>query len=53
MHILTINGSSSNIKFALYQIGKPLVRALHGKINHIACRIQVWNSIIELGIAGH
>ncbi len=34
-HILTINGGSSSIKFALYQIGEPLVRMLHGKIDRI------------------
>ncbi len=34
-HILTINGGSSSIKFALYQISEPLVRALHGKIDRI------------------
>ena len=33
--ILTINGGSSSIKFALYQIGEPLVRTLHGKIDRI------------------
>ena len=35
VHILTINGGSSSIKFALYQIGEPLVRTLHGKIDRI------------------
>ncbi|WP_255252071.1 acetate/propionate family kinase [Nitrosomonas ureae] len=35
VHILTINGGSSSIKFALYQIDEPLVRALHGKIDRI------------------
>lgn len=35
VHILTINGGSSSIKFALYQIGEPLVRMLHGKIDRI------------------
>ena len=33
--ILTINGGSSSIKFALYQTGEPLERALHGKIDRI------------------
>jgi acetate kinase len=33
--ILTINGGSSSIKFALYQIGEPLKRKLHGKIDRI------------------
>ena len=35
VHILTINGGSSSIKFASYQIGEPLVRTLHGKIDRI------------------
>jgi acetate kinase len=33
--ILTINGGSSSIKFALYQIGEPLRQGLHGKIDRI------------------
>ena len=33
--ILTINGGSSSIKFALYQIGEPLTRTLHGAIDRI------------------
>jgi len=33
--ILTINGGSSSIKFALYQAGEPLERRLHGKIDRI------------------
>ena len=33
--ILTINGGSSSIKFALYQLGKPLERGLHGKVDRI------------------
>jgi acetate kinase len=33
--ILTINGGSSSIKFALYQIGEPLQRGLHGKVDRI------------------
>jgi acetate kinase len=36
MHfVLTINGGSSSIKFALYQIGEPLVRRFHGKVDRI------------------
>src|SRR5208282_6558094 len=34
-HILTINGGSSSIKFALYQIGEPLKRGLEGKVDRI------------------
>jgi len=34
-HILTINGGSSSIKFALYQAGEPLTRALYGKVDRI------------------
>ena len=33
--ILTINGGSSSIKFALYQVGEPLERKLDGKIDRI------------------
>ena len=33
--ILTINGGSSSIKFALYQVGDPMQRTLHGKIDRI------------------
>ena len=34
-HILTINGGSSSIKFALYQAGKPLKREIYGKVDRI------------------
>lgn len=33
--ILTINGGSSSIKFALYQVGEPLRRGLYGKVDRI------------------
>lgn len=33
--ILTINGGSSSIKFALYRAGEPLKRTLYGKIDRI------------------
>jgi acetate kinase len=33
--ILTINGGSSSIKFALYEIEEPLKRGLHGKVDRI------------------
>ena len=33
--ILTINGGSSSIKFALYQAGEPLKRELYGKVDRI------------------
>jgi len=33
--ILTINGGSSSIKFALFQTGEPLERKLHGKVDRI------------------
>jgi hypothetical protein len=33
--ILTINGGSSSIKFALYQVGEPLNQGLHGKVDRI------------------
>jgi len=34
-HILTINGGSSSIKFALYRVGQPLTRGLYGKVDRI------------------
>ena len=33
--ILTINGGSSSIKFALYELGKPLKRSLYGTIDRL------------------
>ena len=33
--VLTINGGSSSIKFALYQIGEPLEQSFHGSIDRI------------------
>jgi acetate kinase len=33
--ILTINGGSSSIKFALYEVGEPLKRGLDGKVDRI------------------
>jgi len=33
--ILTINGGSSSIKFALYQVGEPLQRGLNGTVDRI------------------
>ena len=33
--MLTINGGSSSIKFALYQAGEPLKRGLYGKVDRI------------------
>ena len=33
--LLTINGGSSSIRFALYEVGEPLRLLLHGKIDRI------------------
>jgi acetate kinase len=33
--LLTINGGSSSIKFAIYEAGEPLKRGLHGKVDRI------------------
>ena len=33
--VLTINGGSSSIKFALYEVGEPLKRGLQGKVDRI------------------
>ncbi len=35
LSVLTINGGSSSIKFALYQVGEPLQRGLYGKVDRI------------------
>jgi acetate kinase len=35
LSVLTINGGSSSIKFALYQVGEPLKRGLYGKVDRI------------------
>jgi acetate kinase len=37
-HILTINGGSSSIKFALYEAVNPLKRGLHGTVDRIGLR---------------
>jgi acetate kinase len=36
--VLTINGGSSSIKFALYEVGKPLERGLYGTVDRIGMR---------------
>jgi acetate kinase len=33
--VLTINGGSSRIKFAFYQVDEPLKRKLYGKVDRI------------------
>ncbi len=38
--IVTINGGSSSIKFALYQVGESLKRKLCGKIDRICERLN-------------
>ena len=35
VRILAINGGSSSIKFALYQVDEPLKRGLYGKFDRI------------------
>jgi acetate kinase len=37
---VTINGGSSSIKFALYQVGESLKRKLCGKIDRICERLN-------------
>src|SRR5664280_2215963 len=34
-HLLTINGGSSSIKFALYHVEEPLKRGLYGTVDRI------------------
>ena len=36
--VLTINGGSSSIKFALYSIDRPLERILYGKVDRIGLK---------------
>lgn len=36
--VLALNGGSSSIKFALYQMGDPPKRGLHGKVDRIGLR---------------
>lgn len=33
--VLTLNGGSSSIRFAIYQMDKPLKRGIHGKVDRI------------------
>ena len=33
--ILTINGGSSSIKFAVYSAGEPLKRSIHGTVDRV------------------
>jgi len=46
--VLTINGGSSSIKFALYQVGEPLKQTLYGKIDRIGLSdtILIYNDLI-------
>ncbi len=48
LHILTINGGSSSIKFALYEVGESLKRGLCGKID----RIGASNTILTCNDTG-
>jgi acetate kinase len=34
-HILTINGGSSSMKFALHQVGEPLARRFYGQADRL------------------
>src|SRR6516165_9107058 len=43
MNVLTINGGSSSIKFALFQSGEPLIRLLSGKIDRIGLPDSTWS----------
>lgn len=48
--ILTINGGSSSIKFALYRVGKILVRLLYGKIDRIGLEDSKFTFNNEKGV---
>jgi acetate kinase len=49
--ILTINGGSSSIKFAEYQLGGPLKRSLHGTVDRIG--MSGTNLTFHLPAASH
>ncbi len=42
--ILVVNGGSSSIKFAIYQVDAPLKRELHGQINRIGLKGTTFTS---------
>ena len=42
-YVLVLNGSSSSIKFALYQIGNPPKRGLYGKVERIGLRVTTFS----------
>ena len=48
--ILTINGGSSSIKFALYRVGKIPTRLLYGKIDRIGLKDSTFNFNNEKGV---
>lgn len=48
--VLTINGGSSSIKFALYKASKPLKRGLHGMLDRIGLRGTVLAHTDEAGV---
>lgn len=50
-YILTINGGSSSIKFALYQVGEALERGLYGKIDRIG--LSGMNLTVNYPITNH
>ena len=43
-HILTINGGSSSIKFALFEAGESLKRVLAGGIDRIGLPDATWHA---------
>jgi acetate kinase len=43
-HILTINGGSSSIKFALFEAGEPLKRVMAGGLDRIGLPDAVWHA---------
>ena len=48
--ILTINGGSSSIKFALYRVGKIPTRLLYGKIDRIGLKDSAFTFNNEKGV---
>ncbi len=47
--LLTINGGSSSIRFALYEDGEPLRRLLHGKVDRIGLSDAVFTFTTSAG----
>ena len=45
--VLTINGGSSSIRFAVYEAGETLRRQLDGKVDRIGCAARISSSTMR------